>query len=47
MSNTAWLAVALAVTFLAIGGYTIGLVVRKRALETRLSELEAGRKSEV
>lgn len=36
MSNTAWLVIALAVTFIAIGGYSVSLLARKRALEERL-----------
>jgi CcmD family protein len=40
MSNSAWLVVALAITFLAIGGYTLSLATRKRALEQRAEELE-------
>lgn len=36
MTNTAWLVIALAITFIAIGGYSVSLVARRKALEERL-----------
>ena len=39
MSNTVWLIIALVVTLLAIGGYSLGLIARKRGLQERLREL--------
>ena len=40
MSNLAWLYVALAITFGAIGGYVTLLVSRQKHLEKRLEKLQ-------
>jgi CcmD family protein len=39
VSNLAWLYVALAATFIAIGGYSLAILARKRDLEERLTRL--------
>lgn len=39
MSNTAWLVVAFAVVFLAIGGYIASVTMRTKKLEDRLRTL--------
>lgn len=39
MSNTAWLIVALAIVFIAIGGYTASLLIRSKRSKARLEQL--------
>jgi CcmD family protein len=39
MSNTAWLIVALAIVFIAIGGYTASLLSRSKRSKARLEQL--------
>lgn len=40
MSNTAWLFIAFAVVWIAIGAYLFSLGARQKRLEQRLSEIE-------
>jgi len=39
VSNTAWLVIALAVVFVAIAGYSAGLMIRQARLTERLDKL--------
>ena len=40
--NAGWLALALALVVLGIGGYTAYVLTRRRKLEDRIRELESG-----
>lgn len=39
MSNAAWLIVALAIVFVAIGGYSAWIATRRERLERRLRQM--------
>ena len=42
MSDVAWLFVAFAAVWIALGGYLLSISVRQRKLEERIEDLAAG-----